>query len=59
MVALHGCLLIGAAAVPIDLRLRDGERALRTAGRLGGLDELVAGAPATPRDGRSGRAPRR
>jgi o-succinylbenzoate---CoA ligase len=30
VVALHGCLLIGAVAVPIDLRLREGERALRT-----------------------------
>ena len=32
VVALHGCLLIGAVAVPIDLRLREGERAVRTQG---------------------------
>ena len=32
VVALHACLLIGAAAVPIDLRLTPGERARRSAG---------------------------
>ena len=32
-VALHGCLLAGAAAVPIDLRLTESERAARTRGR--------------------------
>jgi O-succinylbenzoic acid--CoA ligase len=31
VIALHGCLLAGAAAVPIDLRLTDGERAARIA----------------------------
>ena len=30
--ALHGCMRLGAVAVPIDLRLRPGERRLRTAG---------------------------
>src|SRR5205807_1691918 len=32
VIALHGCLLCGAAAVPIDLRLSEDEQALRTAG---------------------------
>jgi O-succinylbenzoic acid--CoA ligase len=31
VVALHGCLLLGAVAVPIDLRLNAGERAVRQA----------------------------
>ncbi len=31
VVALHGCLLAGAAAVPIDLRLTEAERAARAA----------------------------
>jgi O-succinylbenzoic acid--CoA ligase len=30
--ALHGCLLLGAAAVPIDLRLAAGERSMRMHG---------------------------
>jgi O-succinylbenzoic acid--CoA ligase len=46
IVALHGCLLIGAAAVPIDLRLGDGERASRLAGAALVVDELPWGAPA-------------
>ena len=29
VVALHGCLLAGAVAVPVDLRLTDEERARR------------------------------
>jgi len=33
-VALHGCLLLGAAAVPIDLRLGAAERAARLAGAV-------------------------
>jgi O-succinylbenzoic acid--CoA ligase len=32
LVAFHGCLVAGAAAVPIDLRLTDSERARRLAG---------------------------
>ena len=32
VIALHGCLLAGAAAVPIDLRLGDAERGQRLAG---------------------------
>jgi O-succinylbenzoic acid--CoA ligase len=38
--ALHGCLLIGAVAVPIDLRLRESERAARTEGAAVVLSEL-------------------
>ncbi len=40
VVALHGCLLAGAAAVPIDLRLSEEERARRLAGA-----ELVVSEP--------------
>ncbi|MDX6688968.1 MAG: o-succinylbenzoate---CoA ligase [Solirubrobacteraceae bacterium] len=49
---LHGCLRLGAIAVPIDLRLKADQRALRTAGcaaivtgPLAGLEDL--GAPLT------------
>src|SRR5581483_5685273 len=45
--ALHGCLLIGAVAVPIDLRLTEAERAPRTAGARLVLAEPVAGALAS------------
>jgi len=54
VVALHGCLLIGAVAVPIDLRLREHERQPREAGAAlvhHSLDDvpLVRGsAPALP-----------
>jgi O-succinylbenzoic acid--CoA ligase len=59
IVALHGCLLIGAVAVPIDLRLGEAERAPRLRGASlvlhdlprggdpGQLGELQPGAPAT------------
>ncbi|HEY2317815.1 MAG TPA: AMP-binding protein [Solirubrobacteraceae bacterium] len=46
VVALHGCLLIGAVAVPIDLRLTEAERALRAAQAslvLDGLPESAGG----------------
>ena len=46
IVAVHGCLLAGAAAVPIDPRLRAPERVQRTAGARLVLDRLPAGAPA-------------
>ena len=46
--ALHGCMLIGAVAVPIDLRLREAEREARTAGAAVVLEELEAGPPAAP-----------
>ena len=45
VVALHACLLIGAVAVPIDLRLTEAEQALRTAHASLVLDEL----PPVPR----------
>jgi O-succinylbenzoic acid--CoA ligase len=47
VVALHGCLLMGAVAVPIDLRLGAGERAERAAGALTTIEEPVgeSGAP--------------
>ncbi|MDQ3675622.1 MAG: AMP-binding protein [Actinomycetota bacterium] len=49
---LHGCLRLGAIAVPIDLRLRARERALRTAGCAAVVTEPLegladAGAPLT------------
>jgi O-succinylbenzoic acid--CoA ligase len=50
VVALHGCLLIGAVAVPIDLRLNETERAQRMVGAKLILEEPVAGAPATAID---------
>jgi O-succinylbenzoic acid--CoA ligase len=49
VVALHGCMLVGAVAVPIDLRLHDSERAQRTAGCRLALTELITGEPAPPR----------
>jgi O-succinylbenzoic acid--CoA ligase len=45
VVALHGCMLAGAVAVPIDLRLHDSERRQRTAGCQLLLTELPAGGP--------------
>ncbi len=49
---LHGCLLLGAAAVPVDLRLKPVDRRARTAGCAAvvdaALDGLIdAGAPIT------------
>ncbi len=38
VVAVHGCTLFGAVAVPIDLRLRGAERSQRTAGAVRVLD---------------------
>ena len=49
VVALHGCMLIGAIAVPIDLRLRGLERAERAGGAKVVLEELAEGPPAPPR----------
>lgn len=43
---LHGCLLLGAAAVPIDLRLRPVERRARTAGCAAVVGEPLEGLPA-------------
>ena len=50
VVALHGCLLIGAVAVPIDLRLQEAERAIRRAGTALCLTELPVGPPAPARE---------
>jgi O-succinylbenzoic acid--CoA ligase len=40
---LHGCLLLGAPAVPIDLRLKPAERRLRTAGCVAVIGEPLDG----------------
>src|SRR5579875_1362293 len=49
IVALHGCLALGAAAVPIDLRLTDAERLPRLAGVARTLSELPSGASVAER----------
>ncbi|MGH2909085.1 MAG: AMP-binding protein [Solirubrobacteraceae bacterium] len=49
IVALHGCLAVGAAAVPIDLRLADAERLLRLDGVARTLTELPSGPPVPER----------
>jgi O-succinylbenzoic acid--CoA ligase len=41
--ALHGCMLIGAVAVPIDLRLGEAERAARDAGAVTIVADPLAG----------------
>src|SRR6202012_4221746 len=43
VVAMHGCLLLGAVAVPIDLRLTEAEQTLRAAHASVVLDALPAG----------------
>jgi O-succinylbenzoic acid--CoA ligase len=43
-IALHGCLLAGLAAVPIDLRLSEGERSARLAGASAVVSEPLRGA---------------
>ncbi len=49
VVALHGCMLAGAAAVPVDLRLNEAERAQRRAGAEVVVSELLRGSgPAWP-----------
>jgi O-succinylbenzoic acid--CoA ligase len=50
VVAVHACLLAGAAAVPIDLRLSDAEREQRLAG-----SEVVIDAPLTDLAGQPAR----
>ena len=45
VVALHACLLIGAVAVPVDDRLTDVERALRTATARLVVESLPDGPP--------------
>ena len=44
-VALHGCLLLGAVAVPVDLRLAEPERRARLVGVKAVIEESVEGAP--------------
>ncbi|MEA2192687.1 MAG: o-succinylbenzoate---CoA ligase, partial [Solirubrobacteraceae bacterium] len=41
--ALHGCMRLGAIAVPVDLRLADDERAARTAGCAAIVDAPLEG----------------
>ncbi|MGH2870243.1 MAG: AMP-binding protein [Solirubrobacteraceae bacterium] len=48
VVALHGCLLISAAALPVDLRLTADEQTARTATAALVLDRLVDGEPVDP-----------
>ncbi|HTX32678.1 MAG TPA: AMP-binding protein [Solirubrobacteraceae bacterium] len=43
LIALHACLLIGAPAVPIDLRLNESEREVRRRGSVTVLKSLPAG----------------
>jgi O-succinylbenzoic acid--CoA ligase len=45
VIALHACLLAGAAAVPIDLRLSDGEQERRLTGADVVISEPLARAP--------------
>jgi O-succinylbenzoic acid--CoA ligase len=45
VIALHGCLLMGAVAVPIDLRLSRAERAQRLPGASVVVSEPLRGAP--------------
>jgi O-succinylbenzoic acid--CoA ligase len=54
VIALHGCTLIGAVAVPIDLRLRAGERAERAAGAKLVLEQPISGPSVSPRPLRLG-----
>ena len=49
IIALHGCLAIGIAAVPVDLRLTDAERAVRLEGVARTLTELPSGPPVPER----------
>jgi o-succinylbenzoate---CoA ligase len=48
VVALHGCLLIGAVAVPVDLRLTEQERAQRTSHASRMVEALPEGHGAAP-----------
>jgi O-succinylbenzoic acid--CoA ligase len=53
VVALHACLLLGAVAVPIDLRLTETEQGARAAHASVVLDALPAGDPALVRGPRA------
>jgi O-succinylbenzoic acid--CoA ligase len=48
VVAVHGCLLIGAVAVPIDLRLPARDRAQRAVGAMSTVQAPLDGSAATP-----------
>jgi o-succinylbenzoate---CoA ligase len=57
-VALHACLLLGAAAMPVDLRLGEAERAAQLAGAAAVVDApLGAGVTAAAESGPSGGGP--
>jgi O-succinylbenzoic acid--CoA ligase len=45
--ALHGCMLAGAVAVPIDLRLSDRERAARAEDAIAVVEKELSAAPLT------------
>ena len=45
LIAFHGCLVAGAVAVPIDLRLNEAERARRMAGAEVVVSEPLAQNP--------------
>jgi o-succinylbenzoate---CoA ligase len=45
VIALHACLLLGAPAVPVDLRLREAERELRRQGAASVLRDRVPARP--------------
>src|SRR5579884_2182456 len=49
VIALHGCMLAGVAAVPVDLRLSEAERSARLAGAEVVVSESLGGDPAEPR----------
>jgi O-succinylbenzoic acid--CoA ligase len=53
--ALHGCFLIGAVAVPIDLRLGPAERAARAAGAATHVDAPLTGPGAASGPGAANR----
>jgi o-succinylbenzoate---CoA ligase len=50
IIALHACLLLGAPAVPIDLRLSESERKVRRRGSVVVLDSVPPGRDPLPMD---------
>jgi O-succinylbenzoic acid--CoA ligase len=50
--ALHGCMRLGAVAVPIDLRLSEGERTARVDGCVAVVDAPLRGDEDRPEGGR-------
>ena len=57
MIALHGCLLAGVAAVPVDLRLTEDERRKRLAGADLVVSEPLRGPPGEARNSLAGDPP--